>query len=264
MFHFQFTPIFYYFRHTSKKTDPKSKTSHGNRTTSASAGLVGSSHKKKSIFHRALSEQVQALPDLDTNKCKFSKCIEHIQMLKADNLRLLEENIAVKSELQILKIKLSEAVSADVTNIGDLSIHDDESFESLTADEIELALKDIDEDDWKELKSIPANKRNDSTYIRRCLEIIYKNIEAALGYRTVSRRSKKTGNQQVPDSKSKILTPMTPDKKDLITNLFRIRIQGLNISAALKQERLSETTFNRNLTNALSNAKRRIKTGNIL
>lgn len=277
LFHILFL-IFLFFQAYFKPTDPKSNASHENQRASSTTGttIIGLVHKKKtSIFQRALADQIHPLQYLENNLCESSTCDDHIRMLKSENLKLLEENIKIKSENQILKIQLSEAVSADVTDMGknqqseavsadvadmgNLSLHDNEIFEAMSNDNMNLIIKSIEEDEWKELKSIPLNKRNDASYIRRSMDIVYKNDQEGLTNRTVSGRSKKMGKMPELNLNSKVITP---EKKDLITELFRIRIQKLNITDALKQERFSETMLNRHMTNALGNLKRKIKTEN--
>lgn len=91
------------------------------------------------------------------------------------------------------------------------------------------------------LRDIPKDKPSDSKFIRTALSVLYENDISTLQNKTLSGRLTTAGYSQ----------RMTPDKKQLLKELFQERIFNLNLEKDEKTKR--EQNFNKLVTNAITN-----------
>lgn len=101
----------------------------------------------------------------------------------------------------------------------------------------------------RDLESIPHNNSNAATYVRKSLEIFYRNDICALSSHSLTGRCSKKHDQK---------TPITPEKRSILSRLFRLRIQSLSISNKDKNSRSSVKVFNRILSSGLCNMERNV------
>lgn len=102
----------------------------------------------------------------------------------------------------------------------------------------------FDKEDLIKLRSIGDEKKNDSTFVSKCLTILYKENVSVLSQR----------NAKISSTKKK---EITPDKKSMINNLFSDRLNSLNLSAQEQLER--QARFRQLLCDGIRNIQRKGK-----
>lgn len=100
----------------------------------------------------------------------------------------------------------------------------------------------INEDDLTRLRSLSDDKHKDSTFVLRCLEILYNENLAVL----CEKRAKSTNTKQA----------LSPEKRVMIENLFTERLKSINLSAQDHSARI--VRFRTILSSGLSNIKKKI------
>lgn len=90
----------------------------------------------------------------------------------------------------------------------------------LTEEQKEFIKSQFSFEDWRELHSLPHNKTNDATFIRKTIECMYKDELQVLLNRTLTgtRRSNHDGSTSA----------VTPEKRKIIRDAFLMRIDELN------------------------------------
>lgn len=99
----------------------------------------------------------------------------------------------------------------------------------------------INEDDLTRLRSLSDDKHKDSTFVLRCLEILYNENLAVL----CEKRAKSTNTKQA----------LSPEKRVMIENLFTERLKSINLSAQDHSARI--VRFRTILSSGLSNIKKK-------
>lgn len=87
---------------------------------------------------------------------------------------------------------------------------------------------DFDENELAKLRSIDGSKKSDSTFIRYCLQYMYKNEMSRLKTISVTGRNR-TGQQKIP---------MSPTKSNILNKIFneRLSAQGLVDSEEIQRK----------------------------
>lgn len=100
-------------------------------------------------------------------------------------------------------------------------------------------------------------KKKDSTFIYTALEAVYKNEPSAYANRSITgRRHKRARNDLGPDATVEIIDvkkKATPEKIHAIQNVFKSRIDKLNLSEAEYVLRYNNERFNKLLNAGFQN-----------
>lgn len=98
---------------------------------------------------------------------------------------------------------------------------------------------------------IPKVPKSDATFLRRCLEILYKGRLQDLETRSIRGQMKLNGREMMP---------ITPEKKRAIYEEYRQRV--FKIQSTLSEEefsdRLRESNINRKLNLAICNIRKKL------
>lgn len=106
------------------------------------------------------------------------------------------------------------------------------------------------------LNSVSIAQQYDATYVRLLLEILYKNDNNALLYRTLSGRSRKTNQSDLNDGEAGQHKAISPTKKQKIFTMFRERIINSNIASQEKFTRLQTKNISRLVAIGIGNIRK--------
>lgn len=110
-------------------------------------------------------------------------------------------------------------------------------------------VSEISFEEIRKLNSIQPDKSHDSTFITNLLKIPYVNPEE-LQCRTITGRSRTKGVKK---------QPMTPQKLNIIIDLFTKRINGCGASNEEKVQRLAKSNINRIISHSITNVSKNNK-----
>lgn len=99
--------------------------------------------------------------------------------------------------------------------------------------------------DLNELDNVPLLQRCDTTFVRKTIEILYKNDIGKLKYRTLSGGTKRKRSLESDHLEKE---PITPSKRMKIISLFERRLGDESISDADRIKRIN------NLNKMISNS----------
>lgn len=115
----------------------------------------------------------------------------------------------------------------------------------------------MNETHWKTLNSVSVEKSEDHTYIRTLLEILYEGEPEKIPYRSLNGVKEgfvERGGKTYFRAKKE---PMSPKKRVLVNNVFRNRVNTLQIPSNEKSDRTSQSNIDLILSAALNNLKQR-------
>lgn len=114
---------------------------------------------------------------------------------------------------------------------------------------------------WKELTSVPFERRNDSTFLRKLLNILYDADPVNILYRSLN--GCRSGKICMSDGKTYYRgakKPISPEKRQLIRETFLDRIKNIpDITEAEKNLRKSERYINDSIALAINTLQRAIQ-----
>lgn len=128
------------------------------------------------------------------------------------------------------------------------------------------SLEQLADDDLKKLDAISTSAKNDSTFIRILMEILYKDNISTLMRRSFSGQKRKAKNDTMPDlplqknhsSESSSTKTISPKKKDTIFALFNQRIEKIDMPMEEKLNRLKTEHIKRLVAVAIANHRAKI------
>lgn len=104
---------------------------------------------------------------------------------------------------------------------------------------------------------IAGDKRNDSTFVRTGIEILYKNEEEKLLKRSVRGTKSSTRKRKNGPVYYVAKSPLTPEKVAVLKNWYNERIGSFRVDSDEFTKRLSTGYFNTLLSNAIGNIKKK-------
>lgn len=112
-------------------------------------------------------------------------------------------------------------------------------------------------DEIRSLYGISGTKKNDSKFLRKCLEMRYKDNIGALQVRSVRGVQRKDDEDTIHIFK----IPISPDKIVALNHQFKQRINRFETSMSAEEfsQRLSERNVNQLLARAIYNINEKIK-----
>lgn len=141
----------------------------------------------------------------------------------------------------------------NLIKVATRSTHSDNNEAILTADGM------ITSNEVKALQRISLETSKDSTFIKDCLEYLYKDNLAVLSQRSVKGTSEKiefsADGEEVKRHPAK--DPITPEKYDRVKALFIDRISQCDIDPVSHGERLKETNINRLMASGIKNISKK-------
>lgn len=137
--------------------------------------------------------------DINEETAEMGKLRSKIKSLEKDNEALNESNKMLTKLLQKSRNKCKEQ-AMKIINLTEKCDKPSKLF---------CNFSEICENDLRDLRSIKSGKFNDSTFIKKCLEVLYKNDFEALKHRSVTGKSKQK---------------ITPTKEKIIRKLFEERL----------------------------------------
>lgn len=129
------------------------------------------------------------------------------------------------------------------------------------------SLEQLTDDDLKKLDAISTSARNDATFIRILMEILYKDNICTLMYRSFSGQKRKAKKNTTPDlslqenssSEPSSTKAISPQKKDIIFALFKQRIEKTDIPMEEKLNRMKTEHIKRLVAVAIDNHRTKIE-----
>lgn len=190
-----------------------------------------------------VEETVDVNVDIDFYKNKVSALEIENSKLKKDNKdlkKLLNKSNQVNLHKDLLIKQLKKQINEN--NSSSINSSSQNKKQKILFDQFE---NKIDRSDLITLRSINDKKEKDSSFVLKCLHILYKNDLTVLNKRCATK-TKPTKQE------------LTPDKKSIINELFFERLSSMNLCPEDEQER--KLRFRYLLSNAISNSV--IKTTN--
>lgn len=116
----------------------------------------------------------------------------------------------------------------------------------------------------RKLHLIAGDKRNDSTFVKTGIEMLYKNEEEKLLKRSVrgTRSSTRKGKNGPINYVAK--SPLTPEKVVVLKKLYNERIRSHVVDSDEFTKRLSTGYFNTLLSNAIGNISKKKNSNTLL
>lgn len=109
-------------------------------------------------------------------------------------------------------------------------------------------------------RSMPLDKKKDSSFILQCLEYAYKTDQSVLLQKTLNGKPEWI---EITDGGEEILhptkDPLTPKKVDRIRELFIERVSKCNIDPAVYGERMKTSYLNRLIASGIKNIAKKQK-----
>lgn len=108
-------------------------------------------------------------------------------------------------------------------------------------------IHEFTDEEIKMLNSTPISKESDSIYIRYLLEFLYKDDRNVLKNRSLTGQTTKKNIE---------LKCISPDKKDIIFDLFTKRLLNPKISLQEKSKRMEKTYIGRRIAVAIGTIRK--------
>lgn len=195
-------------------------------------------------FESMLSDERKAKEKwIEKHNTLKEKYVSNLQLLVKTQDLLLRHSMFMKSLANTDQIREKELnVPVDIEKSKNV----DNTIELLlSADCQEDVACHISDANMVKLNSIKSQKSYDSTFITALLEILYDRDQ--LKCRTVSGRSRTEQNKQA----------MTPNKLNLMKQMFLKRIHSSSATAEEKIKRINDAYINRAISNAINNINKK-------
>lgn len=192
---------------------------------------------------------------LDDYKLLEQKYVSNLQLMVKTQSLLLKHKTYVKDTTSAQR---NETISIEPENDSSnqqksddveelLVLEAGQDFEGGVKNSQVKVIANIPHEDMVKLNSIPPAKTHDATFVRSLLDILYVD-KNKIQYRTVSGRSRSVGVTK---------QPVTPEKVNLITELFMKRIKNCGANNEEKILRMNGTNINRLIAYAIDNLKKK-------
>lgn len=186
--------------------------------------------------------------------------IQQINQLKADYAILRNKYADLKAKYyKSLQINMNQSITIMNLEKSKKSVRQMQN-PSPPNDKEEICYGEhFSEAEWNILETIPQNKENDATYIRKCLEILYKSDLSILIYRSLNGCSANIINSKYGQIYRSEKYAITPEKRMLIRGLFHKRINKMKgITDVQRESRICEQNFNSTFARCINNIQRSI------
>lgn len=199
------------------------------------------------------------LPDKPTTIDRKSDC-EECEMWKKKYEELKKSYVKLSLRHSETLMKNDDLLKAATSNIRPTNGEESESVaEPLpTSDEL------FTENEVRYLRSIPLDKKKDSTFVLQCVEYAYKTDRKSLCNRTLKGTVDRI---EVIDGVATVVragkSPMTPEKVKRIEQLFIDRVAKSKCLAGEFGERVKSSNINRLIASAIKNLSNKEKQDDI-